>query len=207
MAATLSFVDKTPAKNEVFAPADNVASPVAGLPAAPLTEEPDTFFGKVSYRLDRLRAYKEERFSTLKPWSEFADRTKFSVPGKLEGFSRVNKNVAYFYSNYVIVAFFGSLYVLITNPSFTISMGMATAVYYYLKMKVNANEPIILFGREVAIYQAYTSLIAFALISFYFTGGSSTVFWLVLCALGSVLTHALLREPQQDNSTFSFSVV
>ena len=203
MTEQLNFVDRTPAKNEVFTPSENVASPTA-----PISDQqsamPDTFFGKVSHRLDQIRAYKDERFSTLKPWTEFADRTKFSVPGKLEGFSRVNKNVAYFYSNYVIVAFVGSLYVLITNPSFTISMGTAVAMYYFLKMKVNANEPIALFGREVSIYQAYTTLIAFAIVSFYFTGGSSTVFWLVLCGLGTVLTHALLREPTQDNTTFSF---
>ncbi len=207
MSAPLTFVDKTPAKNEVFTPAENVASPIGNAANDSLLEEPSTFFGKVSYRLDRIRQYKDERFSTLKPWAEFADKGKFSVPGKLEGFGRINKNVAYFYSNYVIVAFVGSLYVLITNPSFTISMAVALAVYYYLKMKVNANEPLVFFGREVAIYQAYTSLIAFAVVSFYFTGGSSTVFWLVLCGLGTVLAHALMREPVSDNTSFSFSVI
>lgn len=204
MATPLSFVDKTPAKNEVFTPADTVASPPLATEAL---VEPETFFGKITHRLDRLRAYKDERFSTLKPWSEFADRSKFSIPGKLEGFSRINKNVAYFYSNYVIVAFLGSLYVLIMNPPFTVTMGVALAVYYFLKMKVNANEPIVVLGHEVSIYQAYTSLIAFAVLSFYFTGGSSTVFWLVLCGLGTVIIHALLREPQQESTAFSFSVV
>lgn len=207
----LSFVDHTPVRNTAYVPADATLGGVDGASSALVgggagdDEVPTSFFGKVSYHYNQLKAYKDERFKTMKPWGEFADRTKFSVPGKMEAFSRANKNVSHFYSNYVVVATVSSLYVLVINPSFLISMFVVVALYYYLRMKSAANEAIVAFGKEVSLTQAWTCLILFGVLSFYFTGGSSTIFWLVLSSLGTVLGHAVFREPPLEASPLGFA--
>jgi len=203
----LSFVDHTPVRNTTYVPADasgGVSGDAAGVAA--MMDEPATgFFGKVSYQYQQLKAYKDERFKTMRPWSEFADRSKFSVPGKMEAFSRANKNVSHFYSNYVVVATLSSLYVLVINPSFLISMFVVMAMYYFLRMKATAGESIELLGKQISLTQAWTCLILFGVLSFYFTGGSSTIFWLVLSSLGTVLSHAVLREPPLEASPLGFA--
>jgi hypothetical protein len=196
----VAFIDHTPAKNAAFVPSDTTAAPRA----LDSEEAPAGFTGRVMQYVHSVRQYKDERFATLKPWREFFDRTKFSPPGKMEAFSRANRNVAYFYSNYVIVAFCSSLYVLITNPQFMVCMSLALAAYLYMRMKVNINEPVVVFGRPLSNMQAFSLLGIFTLISFYMTGGSSTVFWLVLSSLGTVLCHATFREPPLEQGSFSF---
>jgi len=207
MSEPLTFVDRTPSKNATYTPSEptpGTRSLPDNMTIAPAEPSDPSFFGRVMHFVSYMKAYKDERFSTLKPWSDFFDRKKFSVPGKLEAFSRVNKNVAFFYSNYVVVAFLSSLYVLITNFAFMMSMGLAAAVYFFLRMKSSANEPVVIFGREVSLYQSYAGLIGFTVVSFFLTGGSSTVFWLIMSSLGTVAIHAALREPPAETNEFSF---
>lgn len=198
----LAFVDHTPVRNSAYVPADASNTATDALISE---EHPTTLLGKVGFHINQIRAYKDERFKTLKPWGDFFDRNKFSVPGKMEAFSRANKNLSHFYSNYVIVATISSLYVLVINPSFLISMFVVMAMYYYLRMKSAANEPLVLFGKEVSLTQGWMVLILFGVISFYFTGGSSTIFWLVLSSLGTVMGHAVFREPPMEASSLGFA--
>lgn len=195
----LQFVDHTPVKNAVYNPTDAATTSSAALGGT--DEAPSTILGKVSYYYGALRTYKDERFKTMKPWGEFFDRAKFSAPGKMEAFSRANKNVSYFYSNYVVLATVSSLYVLLINPSFLLCLFASAAMYFFFRAKTNANEPIVIVSKEVTYTQAWAFLIVFSLLSFYFTGGSSTVFWLVLSSLGTVLGHAMFREPSSDESS------
>lgn len=196
----VQFVDHTPVKNAAYTPSD--ATPAATGNSGALGDDfepvPASLFGKVGYYYHSLKTYKDERFKTMKPWGEFFDRTKFSAPGKVEAFSRANKNVSYFYSNYVVVATISSLYVLLINPSFLLCLFASGLLYAFLRAKTNANEPIVLVGKEISYTQAWAFLIVFSLLSFYVTGGSSTVFWLVLSSLGTVLGHAMFREPSTD---------
>jgi hypothetical protein len=185
MSDTLQFVDHTPVKNATYVPADatpsgsNNINIIAGSGGSALSgeeEAPSTFFGKVVHHYNAIKSYKDERFKTMKPWGEFFDRAKFSAPGKMEAFSRANKNVSYFYSNYVVLATVSSLYVLLINPSFLLCMFAAMGMYFFLRMKTNANEPIMIVTKEISYTQAWALLIVFSIASFYITGGSSTVF-------------------------------
>lgn len=203
----VAFVDHTPVKNSAYIPSDGSPTTgssgvtILGGDAAADDDIPTSFLGKVSYHYNALKAYKDERFKTLKPWGEFFDRSKFSAPGKMEAFSRANKNISHFYSNYVILATISSLYVLLINPSFLMCLFVSLGLYYYLRLKTNANEPLIVLGKDISYTQAWASLIVFTILSFYFTGGSSTVFWLVLSSLGTVLSHAMFREPASEETS------
>lgn len=169
--------------------------------------DPDAgFFTKVNHYYTRWKLYKDDKFRTLRPWSEFADRNQFSVPTKLEGFARISRNYSHFHSNYVVLVALMSTYILVTNAVFMISMMTCGAAYYWFKMKADAKEAIVVFGREYSPTQAYAGLVVATLLLFYLTNGSSTVFWLVTWALVLVLGHAVLRKPPEDQSS-PFSLV
>ena len=199
---SLEFVDQSPTKNTAYFPSDSTETPSTSISSNPVA--PEGFWAKVGFYFQRVKQYKDERFMTLKPWSEFFDRTKFSAPGKVEAFSRANKNVAYFYSNYVVLATLTSSYVLVSNLMFSLSMLIALAFYYFIRSKTTSEEPISIFGRTMSATQAYSALVLFSLLSFYATDGSSAIFWLLLCGVGSVLTHAMSREPVNDLPIFSY---
>eukprot|EP00758_Cryptobia_borreli_P013960 Tbor_TRINITY_DN5883_c1_g2::TRINITY_DN5883_c1_g2_i1::g.6503::m.6503/K20359/RABAC1, PRAF1; PRA1 family protein 1 len=164
---------------------------------------PEGFLDRIKWHFSNLRRYKNEQFRNLKPWNEFIDKRKFSYPEKMEIFSRATKNLSYFYSNYVIVCSVIAMGLLFTNIMFLTTMVISAALYYYFRMKTAINDPITILGRVVSPTQAYGTIGAFALCSFYLTGGSSTLFYLGLFTVGTVIGHAVFHEPQQNNQ-FSF---
>lgn len=202
----MSFLDHSPVKNVDFSPEDAVnpsdpSNDHEGLVAAP--PEPEGFVPKLKWHYDNLIRFKNERTKTLKPWGEFFDRTKFSVPGKVEAFSRANRNLAYFFSNYVLVSASISAYILFTNVWFLTTMIITALAFYYVRLRSQANEPIRVLGREFSVTSSYIGLTGFALVSFFMFGGSSTLFYLGALSFGTVIAHAIMREPVQEQQ-FSF---
>jgi hypothetical protein len=205
MAERLSFVDTVTggSSNGTSSVPFSVEDPMA-LP--PL--DPDAgFFTKVGHYYTRYKLYKDEKFRTLRPWGEFVDRTQFSVPSKYEALGRISRNYSYFHSNYVVVVAAMSVYILITNAVFMLAMMMCGAMYYWFRLKADAKEPIVVFGREYTPTQAYAGLVISTLLLFYLTNGSSTVFWLVTWALILVLGHAATRQPIDDHESSPFQLV
>ena len=202
------FVDHTPSKNESYSP--STVNIPAGAGAGGDFEDAggaDSFFGRIKARYAAMKKYKDDRLHSLRPWSEFLDRSKFSVPGKLEAFSRINKNLSTYYSNYVVVTFIISLYVLFSNFMFLAAMCMSFAFYYWTRMKAAANEPIVIRGKEFSQTQCNVFLAVFTLFMFLWTNGSSTVFWLVTLAIVTVFGHAATREPLEDAQGSAFAAV
>eukprot|EP00760_Papus_ankaliazontas_P031392 PhM_4_TR525/c0_g6_i1/m.102069/K20359/RABAC1, PRAF1; PRA1 family protein 1 len=155
--------------------------------------------GRVTSFVAAVRMFKDDRLRNLRPWGDFFDRNKMSVPTKTEGVSRVNRNVRHFYSNYLVVATCLSLYIAITNLNFVLSMLMCASLFWYYRMSTNDGQTsFMLRGQEVTPVTAYSSLSGLTLFLFYVTGGSSTIFWLLIATLGVVVTHAALREPPTD---------
>lgn len=201
MADTLSFLNASSATGSTAVPF-TAEDPMALPPLDPNAG----FFTKTQHYYTRWKLYKDEKFRALRPWSEFLDRSQFSVPSKLEAFARISRNYGYFHSNYVVVVALMSTYILVTNSVFMLAMLMCLAAYYWFKMKAEAKEPITIFGREYTPTQAYAGLFISTLLLFYMTNGSSTVFWLVTSALFVVAGHAATRRPVEDQSN-PFSLV
>jgi len=196
MADKLSFMDAVHQSGPSAVPY-SVEDPTALPPLDPSAG----FFTKVGHYYTKWKLYKDEKFRTLRPWSEFADRSKFSVPSKYEAFARISRNYSHFHSNYVIVVAAMSIYILITNAMFMLAMSLCGAAYYWFRLKAEAKEPIVVLGKEYSPTQAYAGLVVSTLLLFYFTNGSSTVFWLVTWALVIVLGHAATRVPIDDESS------
>ena len=193
MATAPTFVDGTPAKNETFQPGATVEIPEGA--DGEVDASTDGFVARMKGKYFAVKKFKDDRLSSLRPWSEFLDRSKFSTPGKLEAFSRINKNLSTFYSNYVVVTALISVYVLFSNFLFLTAMIFSCCLYYWTKLKSQANEPVTIGNREFTVNQVNGFLAVFTLFMFLYTNGSSTVFWLVTMALLSVFGHAAGREP------------
>lgn len=193
----MAFMDSTAGGSSAGSMPYSAEDPMAVPPL-----EPDAgFFTKVQHYYTKWKLYKDEKFRTLRPWAEFLDRSQFSVPSKLEAFARISRNYSHFHSNYVVVVALMSTYILITNVVFMIAMTICAAAYYWFRLKADANEPIVVFGREYSPTQAYAGLVVSTLLLFYLTNGSSTVFWLVTWALVIVAGHAAMRRPVEDQSS------
>lgn len=174
-----------------------------GSNAAHMEPMPEAFLPRMKWHYENVRRFKDERLKYLKPWSEFIDKSRFSAPGKLEAFSRANKNLAYFFSNYVLIVAVISAYILITNIWFLTTMVFSAIVFYYFRMKAALNEPVTIGSVTITTTQGYGILAVFGLISFYYNDGSSTLFYLLLISLGSVIAHAVTYEPREE-AAFSF---
>lgn len=149
----------------------------------------------------------------LRPWSEFFDRTYFAAPeGAGDAIGRLTTNGRYFYPNYFLLSLICSSYVLLINASFSLCLIGVLMVYYYIQSEVatlmargNYTGMITACGQTMSTFQLYIGLAVFSLISFYFTNGSSVVFWLVLTTLGVVAPHAIYRRPALADPAFQFA--
>ena len=196
MASALQFVDGTPSSGKVAAAVPFATDDPTAVP--PLGENPSVC-ERASHYWARAKAYKEDKFRTLRPWGEFFNRAEFSVPSKLEAFSRIHRNYTHFHSNYVVVVGVLSSYILITNLVFLLAMLLCVAAYYYCRMRSEAGDPIKIGSKELSPTQAYAGLVVGTFFLFYWTNGSSTIFWLVTSALLAVFGHAATRRPVDDN--------
>lgn len=165
------------------------------------------YIGPIQQYYGSMVTYKNDQFRYLRPWGEFFDQKRFSIPSKLEAVSRVSRNIGHFYVNYVVMAFLCSSYILLFNPLFLIAAAMTAAMYAYVRMRSAAEEPLFVLGRPMTYTQGYIFLALFGILSFFVTNGSSTMFWLILSSLGVVVAHAAAREPtiETEDVQFSFS--
>ena len=176
----------------------------------PVLEPEASLLQRGAFYIQLAKYYREQKLKSLRPWKEFADREEFSIPGKLEALSRVSDNIQYFNANYWFLVSLMSVYILITNIWFMVGMSLCGATYYWVKMKAQAKEPIMIgASTELTTTQSYFGLFLLSLFTFYITDGSSTVFWLVTCAAVVVLGHATCRKPiaagQNVNPAFTFA--
>lgn len=160
-----------------------------------------------------LKYHIVSRYNELRPWSEFLDMSSFVAPnGGGEVISRLSVNCRYFYPNYLLIALLLSSYVLLVNLSFTICFFVLWLMYTYIKMEAanlaasgNYFGDISFCGNAVPTAYLYTFLVVFGIISFYFTGGSSVVFWLFLAGAIAVVPHAIYRRPSITDPTYQLA--
>eukprot|EP00906_Rhabdomonas_costata_P000077 RCo000108 len=122
-----------------------------------------------------------ERLRSVRPWSEFMDCSRLSLPTKAEVFGRVTRNLSAFRSNYIALLLVVSLYYLVTHLVFTVCMGACVLAWQWYRSRT---EPCFMGNTEIGPVQAYAILTLVTLIVFYMTSGRDVMFWFVL--IGSV---------------------
>jgi len=137
--------------------------------------------------------WKDERFKTFRPMGEFFNRSKLSIPGPTEIFSRAKQNLAYFQTNYLLVCLVLSLYSALTSPMFLIS-AIAVGFLWSWSLKVR-NGPVLVKGYAVPEKALTFGLIALTLFIFYLGSATAVLFWLVTATFIFVIGHAITMTP------------
>lgn len=169
--------------------------------------------GKCMACASLLKYHIVSRYNELRPWSEFLDMSSFVSPnGGGEIISRLSVNCRYFYPNYMLLALLFSSYVLLVNLSFSICFLIGWLMYTYIRIEAanlsaagNYFGDISFCGNPVPTAYLYTFLVIYGIISFYFTGGSSVVFWLALATSIAVFPHAIYRRPSIADPTYQLA--
>ena len=227
MSDKIAFVAAAPVKTGAAGAAPNTSSHPAlylsdndvPLPSyASIIASDEPVFSKVRQLYSVSRQHLQRNFSALRPWSEFFDTTFFHSPaGVSDMVNRLNRNLPYFYANYLVLSLACSSYILLINLPFSIYVVLMVLFYLFVRNRSAAVAALAAQGAteeeqrvRIATYtftvsQLYLMLIVFGVVGFYLTSGSSAVFWLLLTSLGISVTHATMRRPPIRDSAFEFA--
>eukprot|EP00759_Apiculatamorpha_spiralis_P015864 PhF_6_TR22360/c0_g1_i1/m.31691/K20359/RABAC1, PRAF1; PRA1 family protein 1 len=197
-----SHTTTTPSNNNTVTMSNASIVSTPDLSGPPTDHGNITFGSRVQLLLGRARRFKDERLRGMRSWKVFFDKQRFSAPTKLEAINRANKNLKYYYSNYLIVVLIIGLYIMVTNMLFVLSMLFCVGLFGYYRAVTANGEAFLIQGNEITPGKAYTSLSVGTFVLFWLTGGSSTIFWLATLSGGIVVGHAATHEPLEDELTF-----
>ncbi|MCJ1366974.1 hypothetical protein MMC16_006105 [Acarospora aff. strigata] len=130
-------------------------------------------------RFDGVRSQSiTSRFANLKPISEFLDLKRLSKPANFsEVQTRVNYNLAYFSSNYLVVFIMLSIYSLLTNYLLLFVIVLVVGGMYGIgKLK---GQDLELGAARATTSQLYTGLLVIAVPLGMWASPISTVLWLI----------------------------
>jgi len=151
--------------------------------------------------LSKMSTWKDERFQSFRPVSEFFNRSKISLPKPTEVVTRVKQNLIWYQTNYLAVFCILALYCALTSPMFLISVILTSGVwiwsYKYREGTVRIQ------GKEVPENMFIAILSALTLFIFYIADVSSILIWLLMITSIFSLIHAIILIPQpQDEYGF-----
>eukprot|EP00833_Pecoramyces_ruminatium_P005648 jgi/Orpsp1_1/1179680/evm.model.c7180000070313.1 len=129
---------------------------------------------------ETFRQIREKRFSMIKPWSDFFDRTRISKPKDVsDATKRISHNLVYFQANYLVIVLILLIYIMITNLLLLLSVVIIGAGFYYVS-KLPPNEPVSFFGGKYVANQKklYIILGVMSVILLYLSSGGSALFWI-----------------------------
>ncbi|KAK4992686.1 Prenylated Rab acceptor 1 [Elasticomyces elasticus] len=160
----------------------------------------------LSGRFDSVRSQSLiNRFSNLKPISEFLDLKRLSKPqnfGEVQG--RVNYNLSYFSSNYAAVFVMLSIYSLLTNWLLLFVIILVVGGMYGIGRLQGADLDAG-FARATTA-QLYTILLIVAVPLGIFARPTSTILWIIGASGVTILGHASLMDKPIE-SAFSEEAV
>ena len=139
------------------------------------------------------------RFANLKPISEFLDFKRLSKPSNFGDVqSRVNYNIGYFSSNYVVVALMLGVYSLLTNLTLLFDIVFVGVGLFGIK-KLNGRDLELGFTRATTS-QLYTGLLVIGIPLFIWASPIGTALWLVGATGVTILGHASFMDKPIDTA-------
>ncbi|KAJ3225215.1 hypothetical protein HDU81_008063 [Chytriomyces hyalinus] len=148
--------------------------------------------------IDNIQEQATQRLQTLKPWGDFFDRTRFSVPKSYNEFMlRARLNWNHFNANYLLVALIAIAYSLISNLLLLLDVVFVLVGSRYVS-SVSPNQPEHLFGHKslpmITQTQGWLGLALVCAVLLYLTAAGSTIFWIIFWVGAVVLGHAGMME-------------
>ncbi|KAL1972400.1 hypothetical protein VTN31DRAFT_6814 [Thermomyces dupontii] len=159
----------------------------------------DLITSRFSDRFNTVRSQSfGSRLSNLRPISEFLDVKRLSKPANFaEVQSRLNYNLSYFASNYIVVFCMLSIYSLLTNWLLLFVIILVTGGLYGIGKLKGRDLDIGIFRATSS--QLYTALLIVAVPLGLWASPFATVLWLIGATGVTVLGHAALMEkPIED---------
>lgn len=139
------------------------------------------------------------RFSNLRPISEFFDFKRLSKPenfGEIQG--RVNYNLTYFSSNYAVLFVMLSIYSLLTNLLLLFVIGLVVGGMWGIG-RLQGRELELGFTR-LNTSQMYTALICIAVPLGFLASPISAILWLIGASGVTILGHASFMDKPIENA-------
>jgi len=136
----------------------------------------------------RVRARKWTQ--TLRPIAGFVAPSRFTRPRSTqEATQRLEANMQYFLTNYVLVCFLIFSYAILSRPLLLLVGGLLSAMWYYVLRapEVRVTASIVLKGKQKITAAAITSVVAVLV----FAG--TTIFMVVGVCASVVVMHALFH--------------
>lgn len=157
-------------------------------------------------RFDSVRSTSlSTRFSNIKPVSDFLDIKRISKPANFsEAQNRVNFNLSYFSSNYIIVFVMLSIYSLLTNLLLFFDILLVIGGMWGIG-KLQGRDLDLGFARAT-VSQLYTALICIAVPIGFIANPLSAALWLIGASGVSILGHAAFMDKPIE-SAFSEEAV
>ena len=139
------------------------------------------------------------RFANLRPISEFFDFKRLSKPNDFSDVqSRVNYNLGYFTSNYVVVSLMLALYSLLNNFALLFVIVFMTFGLFVIK-KLNGRDLELGFTR-LTTSQLYTGLFVIGIPIFIYSGPLTLMLWLIGANGVTILGHASFMDKPIDQA-------
>lgn len=143
----------------------------------------------------RLKENAGQAFKEAKPWTEVMDRNAISKPANTtEAMGRIRKNVAYFKTNYAIIAVGTTALVMLFNPYSIIVLAFLALIWFWAYViKVG---PLYIGGRELSEREKFLVLSGTSLVVIFFlTSVGSLLFYALGMSLLVIGLHAAFRAP------------
>ncbi|KAJ9142178.1 PRA1 family protein [Pleurostoma richardsiae] len=133
------------------------------------------------------------RFSNLRPVSEFLDVKRLSKPANFaEMQSRVNYNLSHFSSNYAVVFVMLCIYALLTNPWLLFDIIFVVAGMYLIG-KLDGRD-LEIGQQRISPSQLYTGLYVIAIPIGLISSPFTTILWLIGASGVVILGHAAMMD-------------
>ncbi|KAI8822650.1 PRA1 family protein-domain-containing protein [Fimicolochytrium jonesii] len=137
-----------------------------------------------------------QRLSTLKPLSDFFDRTRLSRPQSIAQFSsRLNHNLTYFQNNYILIVLIITAYLLFTNIFLLVTILFVLGGFKFIS-SLPANVPTSIFrGRWTVTPSGLWPVFAVvSVLMIWISGATGTIFYMIAVCAFVVCAHAGVME-------------
>lgn len=152
-----------------------------------------------------IQDFGKEKYKSMRPWSEFFDKTKVSQPSSVHaGTARMGQNLVHYQANYILIALVLLTWTFISN----FSLLCVTLLFLMCQLAImklpNVDGPIPLFnGLLRGTKQTYqTLLIIVSVPLFWYASAGSALVWLLAMVMVVCLGHAVLMEPVTSRDEF-----
>ncbi|ORZ11365.1 PRA1 family protein-domain-containing protein [Lobosporangium transversale] len=184
----------TPLPTNASVPLSGLTFNPESLPLPPPDQSPFTALG-----LGYIKKFREERLSSLRPFSEFFNTSRMSKPdGVGTVITRLNHNLPYFQGNYTVVFLGITAYNLVSNSMLMFSVGFTLGGMHFIS-KVSP-EGIIVGTTRYNPRQLQTGLACAAVPLFFFSSTLGTIFYIVGASAVSILGHASFMQVGVEDS-------